>query len=360
MRSLTVRFGLMVLLLSQTANAYIRIGNAGEGVRALNSNKVYVRDLYEAGVHENPYVGERILPALESRWDGHSFYNKFASEKKVLLKKLTELEDLAPGLGFAALEGLRLYSINFVPELPLVANDVPTVPEERRVQLAIRHRYSISIAQKYWRDLDTVSRAALLMHEGLFTLVKPTCRASTCVQESIKLRPLVGELFKRRPEPDFFGRAEKVLDIGELQKTCDAGTLLTATSWSYKTVDGKIAYTKGPSLVQNYKFLGPHFKADMTHICEQNLSRTAANTGLEISMEQLRPKLLFSSYLLLGSARSENIIQPHISLKLQETRQKVFLNIRPGPQCTPTLIKNIERLYNMEIHRTINPRHLCD
>ncbi|WP_374029637.1 hypothetical protein [Bdellovibrio bacteriovorus] len=208
----------LTLLLSVSAMAYVRIGNGGEGV--LENGQIYVRDLYEQKSHLNPWFGNTSLMSLREAWSRTNLETYFSEERSLVLRKLTDIESVSPGLGFATLEALDKYAYLFVDELELLENDSPSVPDSKRVQIAIRRYKTVYISNAAWTKMSPESKAALLIHEGIYGLGRVTCNQKICEQKSREVRPVVGQLFFSVPGIDLKKSFHDVLEIRSLENLC--------------------------------------------------------------------------------------------------------------------------------------------
>lgn len=183
-------------------NGAIFIGNAGEGV-VLPDGQILLRDLAEAGILR-PSFGDKIDESLSAAVERISMLPMLQINKSLLKRKLTDLNTISPKLGEILALSLAIYQWNFVrgdalrvnPEDPLTAHD------ERRVELATRLLGRISVNYDAFVKMNDVQRVALLIHEGLFSLLKVKCNLSICSQSSPEARALVSRLFKPGAEFD--------------------------------------------------------------------------------------------------------------------------------------------------------------
>ncbi|WII70683.1 hypothetical protein QJS83_09450 [Bdellovibrio sp. 22V] len=208
----------LMLLWSVSATAYVRIGNGGEGV--LENGQIYVRDLYEQKSHLNPWFGTKSSISLREAWNKTNLEKYFSEERSLVLRKLTDIENVYPGLGFATLEALDKYVYLFVDKLELLENDSPSVPDSQRVQIAIRRYKTVYISNAAWKKMSPESKAALLIHEGVYGLARVTCNQNICEQKSREVRPVVGQLFFSVPEIDLKKSFHDVLEIKSLENLC--------------------------------------------------------------------------------------------------------------------------------------------
>lgn len=179
------------------------VGNGGEGFRI--GGKIFVRDLYESGLHLEPYVGNQIDTRLESRLQNSHFslVLKYLNvDSRILLRKLTDLDRLHPNLGHYVLSAVEFYQWKKVTTLLGKLNDtipVLEIPEEDQFVVANRFMYSIRLANPpelpLWDLLSQEHKVALIIHEGLYSLVRPSCKDSECNQSPILARELVGAAF---------------------------------------------------------------------------------------------------------------------------------------------------------------------
>lgn len=179
------------------ASGNIFVGNGGEGVKW--NGRVIVRDLYSEGVRE-PFFGPTQDSAMQAQLARSGLVAKLALNREKLARKLSDLNRVKKGLGNIVLLTLDKYRIAMVDgELPLVP-DGGSLPEEMRVQLAIRRYMQIFISRQRFAALDEEQRIALLVHEALYSLVNISCKMDSCEQFPDSVRKIVGRLFQPNGE----------------------------------------------------------------------------------------------------------------------------------------------------------------
>lgn len=192
----------------------IHVGNGGEGVLDLNG-RLYVRDLYERGLHKSPYVGSDVDFQIADKDRLIKLTGSLGVTNELMLRKLNDLNDISPGLGDIVWRAIDAHSWFFVPKLvPLSKQKGLTNLSVTGVLIANRLREKIRIEKKLWSQLDEVNRLALIIHEALFSLMALDCRIDlennieSCIQPSSKVRRLVGEAFlhPKSADPDLFDR----------------------------------------------------------------------------------------------------------------------------------------------------------
>lgn len=211
---------MLVLLLTIPffAQAWVRVGNSGEGLPTPDGYDV--RDLVEAGTAKNPWFGSSSNPLLKRKLEKSNFARQFKSELDLLARKLTDIENSKPGLGYMILDALQMYgwvltNDNFsTPE----TNSAPFPNEPMYMPLASRGPSTIFICDGTWQLLSTEHRVALIIHEMVYALAKVDCPSGLCRQEAASIRPLVGNLFAEKPSLNISAIAEQVLNIEELSR----------------------------------------------------------------------------------------------------------------------------------------------
>ena len=149
------------------------VGNGGEGVEIVDH--LYVRDLFEANLHLQAYFGESQDPHFNSV--GKIFGFADSETLNLLSRKLTDLNLASPGVGDFVWESMKLYSWDIV-DLPLNPTHDDPIPvlfprQMRTVQVATRLGMTIRIDRGQWQKLDRTNQVALLVHEGLYSLIRP-------------------------------------------------------------------------------------------------------------------------------------------------------------------------------------------
>lgn len=180
--------------------------HGGDGV--IIGETVYLLDLVEQGVEENPYfnpevqtdeaVRQRVERALTGIQD---------APIDLVAKKMTELMIINPAFAITLLKAVEMHIWR------LVRFDLVDVPDEdsvlvfkdhKLIQLAIRRMQGISIAREHWLRMSMEQRAALIFHEAVYAVISPhkewvtlpdKTRVEKLVQNPIKVREITGYLF---------------------------------------------------------------------------------------------------------------------------------------------------------------------
>lgn len=195
-----MKFILLLLALTSTpslvsANGFV--GNAGDGLEF--DGKIVVYDLFSFGVHKNPYFGvekDPLFPSLPS-------YKEMGFEypKNLLQQKLTDLNSIAPGMGDYVLMAIKGYTwvLQDFPLTPIKRTDDPVIlpAGSRLIQIANRLGMNIRIHKETWGRLDDANKVALIVHEAIFSLVRPMpVEGGYEVQPSRTAREIVGAFFE--------------------------------------------------------------------------------------------------------------------------------------------------------------------
>lgn len=189
---------LLLLLFSNPSFVFANgfVGNGGEGVEY--DGKVVVYDLFSFGVHKNPYFGAQsdpLFPALPSPKE-----LGFEYPKDLLQQKLTDLNRIAPGMGDYVLMTMNSYTwvLQDFPLTPIKRIDDPVIlpTGARLTQIANRLGMTIRIHKDTWGRLDDANKVALIVHESIFSLVRPMpVQGGFQVQSSRTAREIVGGFF---------------------------------------------------------------------------------------------------------------------------------------------------------------------
>lgn len=201
-----LRILLFVILPGGMAWSQINVGNnGGEGVA--KDDGLYVRDLYEESTHLNPYIGPVVDDKFRSLGRTGESLRAMGVDLKLLRRKLTDLNRATPGLGFLVLKALSHYRMAFSDEaLPHLSVSFSADVDRSRFsdnlrQLAIRRGMEIEFDRRNWSALNAAHRVALVIHEGIFSMLKPIAlnlREDRFAQASAFVRPIVGQLFSQK------------------------------------------------------------------------------------------------------------------------------------------------------------------
>ena len=180
---------LFFLILSMSASAWSKpnvIGNGGHGI--LVSNQIFLLDLVECNCHLKPYFGDTSIS--DSRLI-NTLSGIFTPEVITLLQRkiydISKFDKILAESVIVSLQKLR-WSIS---DTHLLLIDVDTVVAGKLVQAAVRTNDLVTISSKVWNQLDSENKAALIIHEVIYT----TAKIIDGKKPSFKIRLLTGLLF---------------------------------------------------------------------------------------------------------------------------------------------------------------------
>ncbi len=199
---------LVLLILFTTLSGYAgeKGGNGGDGYITANGN-LYLLDLIEANVHENPYFepsGEYEEETIERLKNAIPFLEE--NPAILLARKLKELESYSPLFSNLLIAGIEMFS--WIPG----SLDLLDIKDEESVfsisdpsklrQLATRIDERIHLSSVHWENLDDANKVALILHEVVYAWVTPTSKCSkdkvwVCYlrQSSPEARLIIGHIF---------------------------------------------------------------------------------------------------------------------------------------------------------------------
>ncbi len=173
MKTFALSIVLLSALVSHPAFANKEAGNGGDAI--LIGNNLYLLDMVEAGVEENPQIDLSAQPSVElqKRVD-HAFPQGFPTD--LIAKKLVEIKRVNPMMALVLVKTMELYQWKLVNSALLDIADEHTnlkIPRKNIFQLAIRKSASILVDRSLWAKLDKGNQTALVFHEILYALDKP-------------------------------------------------------------------------------------------------------------------------------------------------------------------------------------------
>lgn len=196
--------GLFTLAVMFAANAAFagHESHGGDGVYIKLLDKMFLLDLVEAGVEDEPIFDRNIAvdPDIAKRVD-ILFRGASEAPTDLIAIKLSEIASVDSLLAATLLKTMELH------QWRLVRADLVNVPDEdsvlkfgdhELVQLAIRRLQTISIAREHWNRLSAEHKAALIFHESVYALIRPTVAKSghgNLLQDPVKVREIIGHLF---------------------------------------------------------------------------------------------------------------------------------------------------------------------
>jgi hypothetical protein len=196
--------GSMALLCAlQSASVFANgVGNGGHFV--LKNGKYYLLDLIEAGIEGSPAIvdNEPVPAQLASEAEnlfspgGYGFVT--ADDRKQLLAifqtlSTTDAQDL--------IVAIYAYTWKWVDQPIVPVNDVNSslqLDPNSVFQGAVRRDFSILVNSQIWANTDSWNRAALIIHEVVYSLLTPIPDApgsATFHQDSVLARQIVGDIF---------------------------------------------------------------------------------------------------------------------------------------------------------------------
>lgn len=184
------------LVFAPSVKAQLIVGNPGEGV--MSEGNVYLRDLYESGNHREPFVGSTAGWSIRPLGVYLAALEGVPVDKDILLRKLADAELLQAGFGQILARAIAFYRWYLVQgPLASVGDDAPILlrPGDVPVQLANRHRNSVRMDRDLFMKLSPIHRAALILHEAIYSLVKLECEPTYCRQLSPVARDTTAALF---------------------------------------------------------------------------------------------------------------------------------------------------------------------
>lgn len=198
-----LRVGIVFMFMSIGAPSFAtgnEGGSGGDGVRI--NQKLYLVDLLEAGVEDNPYVDESLeqdpsyLPLLARITVPLKLVASDAALRLVALK-LLEIARVSTPLALTLLQTIESYSWVKVNHKLVDIKDEDGLLEIENgelVQLAIRRLHTIRFSRSSADELNPFHFAATVFHEAVYAIVIPT-GDKVKFQSSAKARELVGVLF---------------------------------------------------------------------------------------------------------------------------------------------------------------------
>lgn len=146
-------------------------GNGGDGI--IIRGKIYVLDLVESGVEEDPYFDSSIKtdPKIKARIEKILPAKDYPTE--LLANKIQEIAKLDPIYAQILLRTMELYNWRQVNSALLdIKDETSILAYKNLVQLAVRKNTFILIDKGLWAKLDAKNQAALIFHEVLYAYMK--------------------------------------------------------------------------------------------------------------------------------------------------------------------------------------------
>jgi len=155
---------------STWANGVGTVGNGGFGL--LINGKPYVLDLVEAGAEQNPFFDPDVKADPDFLAELRKNLPQFPEIQQRLAQKISEVRRMSPIVAHAILHSFRLFDIHVVNENLVNVHDtddsVIDYDPQMLVPLAVRTGTRVLINSKWWPQLDTDQKVALLFHESIY------------------------------------------------------------------------------------------------------------------------------------------------------------------------------------------------
>lgn len=159
--------------LAGAASSDTTVGNGGDLVTEDGGYHFFLLDLYETGVHTNPYFDQNQPTDAEILSRVQNAFPLDSTVHESLARKISEVAAFDKMLGFGLLKALEMLNWKQV-DYPLVnVPDEGTVYRGQLYQGAIRQGMSVFFRAEHWGKLDDSNRVALLMHELIYALYHP-------------------------------------------------------------------------------------------------------------------------------------------------------------------------------------------
>ena len=182
----------LISALSSTAFSGTETGNGGVGTMFMG--KLTLLDFVEQGI-ENPKI-EQMAPVkdIKKLLDLGNIPPEIPRE--LLEQKLSEIYEHGDhGLALALANILTIYRVKFVKYELQHTEDEHTTVKGDLFQIAVRLGSSYFINKELWDRLDNVNKIGLLMHEFIFTIIKPEKAFNKELQRSERVREINAYFF---------------------------------------------------------------------------------------------------------------------------------------------------------------------
>lgn len=192
-------------LSSSAFNAGFFEGNGGNTVIA--NGQYYVLDLYEKGVHVNPWIDLSVpVPSALLARVQSSFGQVKDAPVVLVAQKLGEIARYSPNAAWQLLRAMEMYSWGMVTDpLPTIHDDVGGLQLTKQ-QTAMRLKHQIYLAADIWAQMSPENRAALIFHEVVYSLTSPSPGLGWNMQDVKRAKTMVGHLFSTDlPQKGFAG-----------------------------------------------------------------------------------------------------------------------------------------------------------
>lgn len=173
---------------SAQAGGFSDVGNGGGGIEV--AGRFILSDFAKSGFE--PYLDPSIEPSPLFTRFAYDFLNKNSVLRKtmrasLLSSFLTQTEARSRGLGRSVALALSQYS--FLPARAALERSTDE-PLSSQVPIAVRRLSRIFIDREAFERLDDLNRLGLIIHEAVYSLQRPACRASSSSSEFERCKPL--------------------------------------------------------------------------------------------------------------------------------------------------------------------------
>ena len=176
------------------------VGNGGDGYYI--DGQVYLSDLYLGGreLSETPWFGdlrkgniEDLLPAPRGQIVDFPY--------DLLVRKLSDMDEIYPGLGQMTAAAITMHTWLFVDgKLGPTCDQSESILDLQNasiehVQIANRHEMEIRLHRDLWARMNDEHRVAVIVHEGVYSMLKTPAVRAPCSQAANLTRKIVRRLF---------------------------------------------------------------------------------------------------------------------------------------------------------------------
>lgn len=198
-------------IIGMTASAQLRVGNGGEGI--IQGEKIIVRELLEYSI-DKIFVGDFTEPLITKILDTSTSNFLDAQQKKLLARKLTDINQFYPFLGQYLATVFVNYDWSFTNQnLVLLPETYVRIsfPNTARVQIANRYLKSILISKPLFNKMDDLQQIALIIHELTYAITAFDFPSNGAYRQNLGLtRQVVADFMKspaQKKDPSFYQNA---------------------------------------------------------------------------------------------------------------------------------------------------------
>lgn len=337
-------FYLFILLSFQSLSSTLFIGNGGELFEI--DSKLVLRDFAEYNLFNQPHFecNDKSFPSVNKI--DLIFFSKLRISKELLSQKLCDIQLISPKLELVIAGLINHHSWVLVDqELGLLPDDSPLfeLKSRKRLQLANRTLSTIRINKDLWFQLDESQKIGLIIHEMIYSLLKPFCIDQECnykKQPARIARQITAMLFNKYTYSQLTEKENVKRSITQYLEIDDIANFTSEYNFKITT---SLIDQKGQAIYQLSTSEISELNEHINHVCNLITTKESEEKKLKVHVSLYSKVFSISSFSYQSNYGTEYGAKPIISNNIHAF---VYQNIGNINVCESILLKKIsEKLF---------------